>query len=55
MFGSFSASNIVDGFVKIPITEKRERLAVDVTEGDAFYVESNDMTKVYRIKTPQHN
>ena len=55
LFGSFSASNVVDGFVKIPITEKRERLAVDVTEGDAFYVESNDMTKVYRIKTPQHN
>lgn len=55
LFGSFSASNVVDGFVKIPITEKRERLSVDVTVGDAFYVESNDMTKVYRLKTPQHN
>lgn len=55
LFGSFSASNVIDGFVKIPITEKRERLAVDVTVGDAFYVEANDMTKVYRLKTPQHN
>lgn len=55
LFGSFSASNVVDGFVKIPITEKRERLAVDVSIGDAFYVEANDMTKVYRLKTPQHN
>lgn len=55
LFGSFSASNVVDGFVKIPITEKRERLSVDVNVGDAFYVEANDMTKVYRLKTPQHN
>lgn len=55
LFGSFSASNVVDGFVKIPIMEKRERLSVDVTVGDAFYVEANDMTKVYRLKTPQHN
>lgn len=55
LFGPFSASNVVDGFVKIPITEKRERLSVDVTAGDGFYVESSDMTKVYRIKTPQHN
>ncbi|MBR1458462.1 MAG: type VII secretion protein EssC [Oscillospiraceae bacterium] len=51
LFGMFSASNLIDGFVKIPLAEKRERLGIAVSPGDAFYVSAADPTRVLRLKT----
>jgi len=54
LLGAFSASNIVNSFIKISMAERRERLSVETTVGDAFYVEAVDQTKVYRLKTIRH-
>lgn len=54
LFGSYSASKVFDGFVKIPITEKRERLGIETNQGDAFFVIAQDTTTVYRLKTIVH-
>lgn len=54
LFGSVSASKMFDGFIKISLTEKNERLNRDVSKGDAFYVDANDPTTVYRLKTVIH-
>ena len=51
IFGSVMASNLFDSFTKISVTEKRERLGGDVSPGDGYYVSSDDMTRVYRLKT----
>lgn len=49
------ASNLFDSFTKITVSEKRERLGGEISVGDGYYVSSDDMTKVYRIKTIIHN
>lgn len=54
IFGSVSASKIFDGFIKISLSEKNERLNKDVNKGDSFYVDANDPTTVYRLKTVIH-
>lgn len=55
VFGSVQASNLFDSFAKITVAEKRERLGGEVSVGDACYVSSDDMTKVYRLKTIVHS
>lgn len=54
LFGSVAASKMFDSFIKIPISEKRERLSGEVTPGDAFYVAADDPTSVFRLKTVIH-
>ena len=54
LFGSVSASKMFDGFIKISLSEKNERLNRDVSKGDSFYVDAKDPTTVYRLKTVIH-
>lgn len=54
LFGTVSASKIFDNFIKISLKEKNERFNRATNEGDAFYVNAEDPTTVYRLKTAIH-
>jgi len=54
LFGSYAASKMFDGFINIGLDERRERLGVETSAGDVFYVTSDNRTVVYRLKTIIH-
>lgn len=55
LFGSFIASNTVNSFIKIQMPEKKKLASLETSIGDAYYIESSDQTKVYRLRTPMHS
>ncbi|MCM1223572.1 MAG: FtsK/SpoIIIE domain-containing protein, partial [Lachnospiraceae bacterium] len=53
-FGAMAASKSIDKFAKFQPSEKTNRFGVEMEQGDAFYVDARDITKVYRMKTIIH-
>lgn len=54
LFGSARAGNIIDGFISVPLAERNKIMNTEIGEKDALYVNAENKTTVYRIKTILH-
>ncbi len=53
-FGNMAASKCMDEYASIQPPDKSKWNAFEMEQGDAFYVEAQDSTKIYRLKTVLH-
>ena len=53
-FGNMAASKCMDEYASIQPTDKSKWNAFEMEQGDAFYVDTRDSTKIYRLKTVLH-
>lgn len=53
-FGNMAASKCMDEYASIQPTDKSKWNAFEMEQGDAFFVDTRDSTRIYRLKTILH-